>query len=308
MHLYMPSAVVEVEASPAGFVVRNAVQDMGQGSRTVLAEAVANVFGIVRNSVKVEIGFSNYPIGPTSGGSRTTATIYPAAHEAAEKLRDGILKAVSRKLGLSDAKAAPGGIAHSGGKMPWEEAIKNIELLQERVTRGHNDGFNPMGLMPLDQGMEVGQNRGYGVYIIAVDVQETGRVRVEEVRGAMRVGKVHVPQIAVNQCQGGVVQGIGHVLYEDRALCNVSGRVLSRGLEDYRIPGIGDIPPIQIDFIEDGFEMVKQKGIGLAELCTVPVAGAVGNAIFNATGYRPLTAPVTPERILAGIHSLAQKD
>ncbi|MFN8394728.1 MAG: molybdopterin-dependent oxidoreductase [Bacteroidia bacterium] len=308
MHLYMPSAIVEVEASPAGFVVRNAVQDMGQGSRTVLAQAVANVFGISPISVKVEVGFSNFPIGPTSGGSRTTATIYPAAFEAAEKLRDSIVKEVARKKSLSDAKAEAGGIAHAGGKMPWQEAIQQITLLQERVTRGHNDGFNPMGLMPLDQGMEVGQNRGYGVYIVEVEVEDTGKVKVTEVRGAMRVGKVHVPQIAINQCQGGAVQGIGHVLYEDRALCKTSGRVLSRGLEDYRIPGIGDIPPIQIDFIEEGFDMVKQKGVGLAELCTVPVAGAVANAIFNATGYRPLTAPVTPERILAGMQSLVQKD
>jgi xanthine dehydrogenase YagR molybdenum-binding subunit len=120
----------------------------------------------------------------------------------------------------------------------------------------------------------------------------------------MRVGKVHVRPLAESQCQGGVIQGIGHVLYEDRAICPKTGRLLSRGLEDYRLPGMGDIPPIHIDFIEEGFEMVKQKGIGLAELCTTPVAGAVANAIFNATGFRPLVAPITPERLLAGLKTI----
>lgn len=110
--------------------------------------------------------------------------------------------------------------------------------------------------------------------------------------------------LAVSQCQGGVIQGIGHVLYEDRALDYGRGLTLTRGLEDYRIPGIGDTPDIHIDFIEDGFDMVKEKGVGLAELCTIPVAGGVANAIFNATGYRPLVAPIIPERLLAGLKTL----
>jgi xanthine dehydrogenase YagR molybdenum-binding subunit len=307
-HIYMPSVVVEVAATPNGITVKNAVQDMGQGARSVLSKAVADVFGILASDVKVEAGLSTLPIGPTSGGSRTTASIYPAAFEAAEKLRDAIIKEVSKKLGLKNAKPEPGGIAHAGGSMPWKEAFKEITLIEEKATRGHNNGMNPMGLMPLPQGMELGQNRSYGAYVIEVEVDELGKTRVTEVNGAMRVGKVHVRPLAESQCYGGVIQGIGHVLYEDRAVCNQSGRVLTRGLEDYRIPGIGDIPPMHIDFIEDGFDMVKQKGIGLAELCTVPVAGAVGNAIFNATGFRPLVAPITPERMLAGINSVSKKE
>jgi xanthine dehydrogenase YagR molybdenum-binding subunit len=304
MHIYMPSVVVEVEASPAGITVRNAVQDMGQGARSVLSKAVADVFGIAASEIKVEAGHSTYTIGPTSGGSRTTASIYPAAFEAAEKLRDAITKEVGKKLALSNAKGELGGLRHATGKLAWPEAFQQITLIRENATRGHNDGFNPMGMVPLPEGMELGQNRSYGAYVIEVEVNDYGRTRVTQVHGAMRVGKVHVRPLAESQCQGGVIQGIGHVLYEDRAVCAKSGRVLSRGLEDYRIPGMGDIPPIHIDFIEDGFEMVKHKGIGLAELCTVPVAGGVANAIYNCTGYRPLVAPITPERMLAGLKSI----
>lgn len=302
MHIYMPSVVVEVEASPAGITVRNAVQDMGQGARSVLAKAVSDVFGIPAKDIKVEAGHSTFTIGPTSGGSRTTPSIYPAAFEAAEKLQNAILKEVAKKLSLSDAQIAPGGIVHAAGLLTWQDALKYITLLQEKATRGHNDGFNPMGLIPLGQGMELGQNRSYGVYVIEVLVDTLlGKTTVTEVQGAMRVGKVHVRPLAESQCQGGVIQGISHVLYEDRAICPTTGRLLSRGLEDYRLAGMGDIPPIHIDFIEEGFEMVKQKGVGLAELCTIPVAGAVANAIYNATGYRPLVAPIIPQRLLAGL-------
>lgn len=304
MHLYMPSAVVEVEASPSGITVRNAVQDMGQGARSVLSKAVADVFGIPPHEVKVELGDSTLAIGPTSGGSRTTASIYPAAVEAAEKLREAITREVGKRLGWGAARAEAGGITHAGGTMPWKEALQHISLIQEKARRGHNDGLNPMGLAPLPQGMELGQNRSYGVYVIEVEVDTwLGRTRVTQVRGAMRVGKVHVRPLAESQCHGGVVQGIGHALYEDRADCPQTGRVLTRGLEDYHLPGMGDIPPIHIDFIEEGFDMVKQKGIGLAELCTIPIAGGIANAIFNATGYRPLVAPITPERLLAGLTS-----
>jgi xanthine dehydrogenase YagR molybdenum-binding subunit len=304
MHIYMPIAEVVVEASPAGLTVRNAVQDMGQGARSVLSKAMTDVFGLPASAIRVELGQSTYNIGPTSGGSRTTASIYPAAVEAARKLQAAILKTLDKQQSLVGAQIVPQGIQHATGLITWQQAFERIPLLQEKATRGHNDGLNPMGMVPLPQGMELGQNRTYGVYVAEVMTDtQLGRTVVTQVHGAMRVGKVHVRPLAESQCQGGVIQGIGHVLYEDRAICPQRGIALTRGLEDYRIPGIGDTPDIHIDFIEEGFDMVKEKGVGLAELCTIPVAGSVANAVFNATGYRALVAPITPARLLAGLKS-----
>ena len=305
MHLYMPTAEVEVEASPTGLTVRQAVQDMGQGARSVLSKAVADVFGLPAKEIKVEAGHSNFSIGPTSGGSRTTASIYPAAFEAAEGLQKAILRQLTKDMGLVGARIEAAGISHTTGSLTWKEAFSKLKLVKHKAKRGHNSGFNPIGLLPLAEGLELGQNRGYGCYVIEVEVDTwLGKTRVTEVRGAMRVGKIHVKPLAESQCYGGVIQGIGHVLYEDRAMDAERGIALSRGLEDYHIPGIGDMPDVKIDFLEEGFDFVKQKGIGLAELCTTPVAGAVANAIFNATGYRPLSAPVTPEKMLAGLESI----
>lgn len=303
MHLYMPIAEVELFADSSGLTVSQAVQDMGQGARSVLAKAVSDVFGIPISAIKVAAGDSSLSIGPTSGGSRTTASIYPAAFEAAEMMQKEILKAL--KKDLEGAFISKNGIEYVGGTLTWTEAFKRIPPLQVKAKRGHNSGFNPMGLLPLGEGMELGQNRSYGCYVIEVEVDTwLGKTRVLQVFGAMRVGKIHVKPLAESQCYGGVIQGIGHALYEDRALCPKRGIILTRGLEDYRIPGIGDMPQVKIDFIEEGFDMVKQKGIGLAELCTTPVAGAIANAIFNATGYRPMSAPITPENMLAGLKSI----
>ncbi|MCB9234626.1 MAG: molybdopterin-dependent oxidoreductase [Bacteroidia bacterium] len=302
LHVYMPPAEVDVEAGPTGFTIRSAIQDMGQGAKTVLATAVANVFGVPFEEIKVEVGSSKYPIGPTSAGSRTTVTVFPAAVEAAEKLQKTLLKNISKSRNLDNAEAEASGIKHSGGSLSWKEALADQPLTKESAKRGLNGNMNALGMLPLSQGMTVGKDRGYGAYIIEVEVDTLlGKVRVTRVEGAMRVGKIHVKPLAESQCYGGVIQGIGHILYEDRSVCPTTGRNLGRSLEDYRIPGIGDTPEIKIDFIEEGFDFVKEKGIGVAELCTVPVAGAIGNAVFNATGWRPLTAPILPETVLAGL-------
>jgi xanthine dehydrogenase YagR molybdenum-binding subunit len=66
----------------------------------------------------------------------------------------------------------------------------------------------------------------------------------------------------------------------------VTGAVLTTGLEDYRIPGIADIPEIDIHFDEDGFEHVAGGSIGLGEIATLPVAASIANAVHDASGVR----------------------
>lgn len=294
-HLFMPSAEVEVTAGPEGFSVRNAVQDMGQGAKTVLAQAVADVFGIPPQAVKVEAGKSDLGRGPSSAGSRTTASIYPAAFEAATKVKEELEKSVSEEIIRPDMDP-------KDALAIWERILSVHPPISQKSSRGSNKGVNVMGIVPLGQGLNLGKGRGYGCYVIEVEVDTLlGKTRVTRVEGAMRVGKIHVRQGAENQCFGGVIQGIGHVLYEDRAICPETGKLLTIGMEDYHLPGIGDIPEINMTFLEEGFDFVKNKGIGLAELCTIPVAGAVANAVYNATGWRPMKAPIQPEELIAGL-------
>jgi len=97
------------------------------------------------------------------------------------------------------------------------------------------------------------------------------------------------------------VQGIGFALYEQRRGDPASGRVLTTNLEDYRVAGIADTPEITVHFHEAGFDHVPGGGIGLGEVAAVAVAASVGNAIFNATGWRPRDLPVRPDRMLTGL-------
>lgn len=301
-HFYMPSCEVEVAAGPEGIVVRNSVQDMGQGARSVLAAAVAEEFGVTPQEIKVEIGSSHLHIGPTSGGSRTTPTIFPAAREAAQKVKKQMALNWGKQKGWKEVEEEKGGIRHSGGKVTWTDLLKEGARESAKVKRGRNRGLNPMEMIALAQGLVLGKHRSRGAYVVETEVDTLlGKVRITRVWGAMRVGKIHVPPLALSQCYGGIIQGIGHALYEDKSFCPQSGRVLSLGLEDYRVPGIGDIPEMKVDFLEEGFDYAKDKGIGLAEICTIPVISAIANSVYNATGWRPMEAPILPSTVIQGM-------
>ena len=95
---------------------------------------------------------------------------------------------------------------------------------------------------------------------------------------------------ARSQCEGSVIQGVGLALYENQVLDPHTGLTLTANLEDYRIPQLGDTPEIDIHFHEEGWDRVPGGGVGLGEVATISPAASVGNAIFNATGWRPTDA------------------
>ncbi len=135
---------------------------------------------------------------------------------------------------------------------------------------------------------------------IEVDTR-LGRTKVLRSNMALNVGKIYSPTLARSQCEGGVIQGIGYALHEERRLAPRSGVVLTGGLEDYRIPGIADVGEIDIHFIEEGFDNARGKGVGLGELATLPPAAAIANAVHHATGWRPYEIPLRPDRVLEGV-------
>ncbi len=268
-----PDTEIEVSVREGRLVVRNAVQDMGTGSKTLLARAVASVFTVEPGDVIVEIGRAGSGTlhGPTSGGSRTTASIWSTAVEAAEKL-----------------KAAVGD--------DWRNAGGELAT----ATRG---GDHKMRAVPITMAnLQVGRGFTAAVHVSEVEVDTlTGKTRVLSVHGGLAIGVPHSRQLAESQCAGSIIQGIGLALYENQVLDPHTGLTLTSNLEDYRIPQLGDTPEITIHFHEPGWEHVPGGGVGLGEVATISPAASVGNAIFNATGFRPTVLPVRPDRLLEGL-------
>jgi xanthine dehydrogenase YagR molybdenum-binding subunit len=301
-YFFHSATQVEVTASAEGITVKTAAQDMGNGTRTVLAQAVAEVFGIAPTTVNVHIGDSHNVRGPLSGGSRTTNSVYPTAQEAATKVCDQLVMAAGQHLDLENAMVGSGGIDHAGGHLAWTDILEVVPAITVVAGRGKDKVPFTMPLAFGADGLTTGRGSTGVIHISEVEIDtRLGKIRPLRVWGGLAVGKIVAPVLARSQCYGGVIQGLGYALYEERQLDMATGRVLSLGLEDYRIPAIGDIPEIEIHFIEAGFEHARGGGVGLGELSTLPVAASIGNAVFNATGWRPYHLPIRPEHVMKGV-------
>lgn len=108
----------------------------------------------------------------------------------------------------------------------------------------------------------------------------------------MAAGRLAVPDLAAAQVRGAIIQGIGYALYEQRETGPHTGLVLSAGLEDYRIPGIGDVPDINLYFDQDGFARVPTAGVGLGEVSTMPIAAAKRRLSRTRSGSRSPSTPI----------------
>ncbi len=281
--LYMldPDTKVELSIEDGIVVARTATQDMGTGSRSVIAAVVATELGAPADLVRVDIGESRTVHGPYSGGSRTTASIGPAAHDAARRLRAKLPKAI-------------------GDKESWPGVLKEAEGTKV-VGNRTRDRLGYLTPFSIDH-LAIGRGLSGAVHVTEVEVDtRLGKVRVTRAWGGIAIGRIYHEALARSQCEGAIIQGVGYALYEQRHIDPTTGIVLTDNLEDYRIPGIGDTPEIEIHFHQDGWDHVAGNGVGLGEVSTIGVAASVGNAIHAATGWRPYDLPIRPDRLLEGI-------
>ncbi|MFA1550243.1 molybdopterin-dependent oxidoreductase [Actinomadura chokoriensis] len=267
-----PGTKVSLTVEQGAVVARIATQDIGTGSRTVIAEVVRSALGLRPGQVRVELGRSEHAYGPTAASSCSTASIAPAAEDAARRLGAALgARSLDEAEGLSVV-----------GRRP-------------RDRRGYVTPF------ALDH-FAIGRGFTGAVVVTEVEVDTVlGRVRPTRVWCGVAAGHVYAPRLARNQCEGGVIQGIGYALFEQRQDDPATGTVLTANLDDYRIPGIADTPEIDVYFHTEGWDHVPGRGVGLGEISTVAVAASIGNAVRHATGWRPHDLPVRPDLLLEGI-------
>ncbi|MGZ5874904.1 MAG: xanthine dehydrogenase family protein molybdopterin-binding subunit, partial [Bradyrhizobium sp.] len=310
LYLWQPGSKVELAVKGGRIIASTATQDIGQGSRTVIANTVAHEFGLEPHDIEVRIGDSNLPEGPGAGGSRVTASVIPPTLLAVQQLKAAIER---------NAKRPP----IPGSNAPWRELLAASGDLSVSAQRPEDDKPTHAGIRsPLKEAGFMGTIFGWmmrrfsniavgagvpsSVQVIEVEVDTwLGHVRVLNVHTGIAVGKLAAPALARSQAAGSVIQGIGYALYEARETDPRTGDILSGGMEDYRIPGIADTPPIDMHFDEAGFDHVLGGSVGIGEVATVPTSPAIANAIRNATGIRLTEIPIRPDRLIAALKGRA---
>lgn len=300
-YFWQPGTKVGLAIENHKLVASVAIQDIGTGSRTVIANTIAREFNLDPDEIEVRIGDSKLPEGPASGGSRTTASVVPPALLAVEKLK---------------AALAQGTQQRPGSNAPWRDLIAasgNVSVSAERpedgkpATPGVRSPLKDAGLIGTIfgwmlrrfSGIAAGAGVPSSVQVVEVEVDTwLGHVRVVSVHSGLAIGKIAAPELARSQATGSIIQGIGYALYEARELDPRRGDILTGGLEDYRIPGIGDTPLMTVHFDEKGYEHVLGGSVGIGEVATVPTSPAIANAIRNAIGIRSYELPIRPDRLV----------
>ncbi len=287
--------VVNLQVARDGSViVSNAVQDIGTGTRTVLAMLVAEELGLTPERITVRIGDTNFPAGPGSGGSTTAPSIGPAAREAGYHARLALAALLAESWECEPDKIDWSGTTFSGpgGKnSTFDEACKLIGPEGLAVSGQRRPNYK--------QGFS-GETAGCQFAEVEVDT-ETGVIRVLRIVAVHDAGRIVDPLTARSQVVGGVIQGVSYALHEDRRMDRNLGDMVNPTLDTYRILGIADCPKIDclLTSIDSGFNNAGMMGLG--EPVTVPTAGAVANAVSHALGVRMTELPITPARVLAAL-------
>ena len=262
--------------------VRTDMTDIGTGTYTILAQMVAEMLGIAVDDVLVQLGDTDFPRGPGSGGSWGAASIGSAAYLACRALR----RMLAEKAGTGESDLVLRDGAVEGGRS-LVELLDGEELSEE----GH---YEPGDIADSHTAS------GFGAFFAQVRVNRfTGETRVDRMLGAFGFGRVLNEKTARSQCLGGITWSIGAALTEALHFDPKDGHLVNCDLAEYHVPVNRDVGEVEVVMVEERDPVaspIQAKGIGELGMCGG--AGAIANAIYNACGARVLSFPMTPDRVL----------
>jgi CO/xanthine dehydrogenase Mo-binding subunit len=290
-----PPAYATVRINRDGTIeVLTGAQDLGTGARTVFAQIAAEVLGAKIGDVRTVLGDTErLPFASNSWGSITTASVGPAVRVAAEEARDSLFEAAAGMLGTeADDLESRDGEIHAKSN----DACMLIRDVCDKLGEVMIIGQGSRGPNPDKTAIAA-----FAAQFAEVEVDtETGRVRVLRIVSAHDSGRIINPTLAESQLEGGIIQGLGYALFEERVLDERLGLPLNSTMHDYKIPTIGDVPEIDAFFVDAPDPVANHTGAkGLAEPPIIGTAPAIANAVANALGVDMTEIPLTPWRVLA---------
>jgi xanthine dehydrogenase YagR molybdenum-binding subunit len=284
------------------------VQDIGTGTRTVLAQITAEELGVELEAVRVVLGDTlPTPYGPTSSGSQTLPSAGPAVRAAARDCLRQLFGLAAQMMerpgaGEDDLAVQEGQIVYlpePDTRIPFEDVAHKM------------DGYTFVGEGARGPNPDEKAINTFGAQFAEVDVNvHTGQVRVRRVVAVHDVGRVINPLTATNQVYGGITQGMGYGTMEGLVFDDgQTGVQLTNSLETYRVPTIADAPGMDVSFVDRADVEANSIGaLGLGEPPIIPTPAAILNAIADAIGVCITDLPITPPRVLRALESHREEE
>lgn len=297
-HVDVGSATIKLN-DDGFFMLFNGAGEMGMGSDTVLAQIAAEALECPIDQILVHSADTD--ISPYDSGSYASSTTYitgKAVEKACLELRENMTAIAAQLLGCqkeeliftADGIAKADGSAKVSLKDIANKSMKgNSENIQ--VTASHSSPVSPPPFMA-------------GMVELEVD-KETGEVTLLDYVAVVDCGTYINSALAKVQVEGGLSQGIGMALYED-VTRNERGRILQDSFMQYKIPSRLDMPKIRVAF-ENSYEETGPYGAkSIGEVVINTPCPAIAHAVYNATGVWHRELPITAEKVLKGIWSIAE--
>ncbi len=281
----------EITLNPDGSVVLGTpIFDQGTGTYTTLAQVVGEELGIALERIRLQVWDTDViPSDAGLAGSHGTLIQTSAAHEAAQEVKQELVRLAAQQLEWPEAQIAfaAGELrrADTAESVPWADLLKRAG----RSVSGRGHVVAPRS-----------HTTAFVAQVAEVSVDpETGEVKLLNFTTAHDAGTVVNPIGFQGQINGGVVLGIGYALMEEIKI--EDGRVTTLSFGDYKLPTPRDIPPLKTVVLpsQQGDGPYSIRGIGEAP-CT-PVAPAIANAVEDAIGVRIRDLPITAEKVYAAL-------
>ncbi len=296
--------------------VRTSAHDVGTGVYTILGQIAADALGVADERVRVELGDSNLPSGPMSGGSITTGSAGSAVHQAALALRDKLLQVATAEaapfagrdpatLHFADGRiVGADGVAHSLADIVKATPSGSVDAAADWKPTGMADAKMQYGLQggiamagPVT---ETHVSFSFGAQFAEVRIDPLLRtIRIERMVGAFACGRIINPRTARSNLAGGMIWGASFALMEESRVDRAQARFANQDLASYHIASCADIGEVTVELVEETDTMVNAIGAkGVGEVGIVGMPAAIANAVYHATGIRVRKTPILIEDLL----------
>jgi xanthine dehydrogenase YagR molybdenum-binding subunit len=294
----MPGGAARITLTRDGHATIDvAAHEMGMGTATAQIQVSADRLGLPLEAITFNYGDSTLPGVVLAGGSQQTAAIGASVIAAHNKLVKELLQLAGNDSPLAGLDQDAVG-SRDGGLYSLEDPAQG-ESYASILARAQRDELIVEAEPPMPLETQHWSMHSHAAMFCEAAVNAvTGEVRVRRFLGSFDCGRILNPKTAASQFRGGIIMGLGLALMEEAQFDPRNGRIVNPSLAEYHIPVHLDVPEIEVIWTDIPDPHAPMGAHGVGEIGITGTGAAIANAIFNATGRRIRSLPITLDKLM----------